>query len=110
MGLGAFAILRPGLGAMAVPVAVYVAVICAMMWRAAARVGSPGTPALAAALGLAGAVSFGASDTLIAFNRFASPIAGVRWPIMILYWLGQAGIAASAVLGCGMLRAQVKTR
>jgi len=109
-GLVAFAILRPGLGPMAVPVAVYVAVICTMMWRAAARVGSPGTPALAAALGLAGAVSFGASDTLIAFNRFAAPIPGVRWPIMILYWLGQAGIAASAVLGCGMLRAQVKTR
>ena len=38
------------------------------------------------------------------------PIPGVRWPIMILYWLGQSGIAASAVLGCGMLRAQVKTR
>ena len=58
-GLGAFAILRPGLGPMAVPVAVYVAVICTMMWRAAARVGSPGTPALAATLGLAGAVAFG---------------------------------------------------
>ena len=55
-------------------------------------------------------VAFGASDTLIAFNRFAAPIPGVRWPIMILYWLGQSGIAASAVLGCGMLRAQVKTR
>jgi len=109
-GLLAFAVLRPGLGPMAVPVAVYVAVICTMMWRAAARVGGPGTPALAAVLGLAGAVAFGASDTLIAFNRFAAPIPGVRWPIMILYWLGQSGIAASAVLGCGMLRAQVKTR
>jgi len=109
-GALAFGLLRPGLSAMALPVAVYVAVICAMMWRAAARVGSPGTPALAAALGLAGALAFGASDTLIAFNRFAAPIPGVRWPIMILYWLGQSGIAASAVLGCGMLRAQVKTR
>jgi hypothetical protein len=29
---------------------------------------------------------------------------------MILYWLGQWGIAASAVLGCGMLREKVKTR
>jgi uncharacterized membrane protein YhhN len=109
-GAGAFALLRPGLATMAVPVAVYVAVICAMMWRAAARVGSPGTPALAGKLGLAGAVAFGASDTLIAFNRFTAPIPGVRWPIMILYWLGQSGIAASAVLGCGILRQQVKTR
>lgn len=109
-GLGAFAILRPGLGPMAVPVAVYVAVICAMMWRAAARVGSPGTPALAALLGLAGAVAFGASDTLIAFDRFATPIPGARWAIMLLYWLGQTGLADSAVLGCGMLREKVKTR
>jgi alkenylglycerophosphocholine/alkenylglycerophosphoethanolamine hydrolase len=109
-GLGAFALLRPALGTMAVPVAVYVAVICSMMWRAAARVGGLGTPALAAALGLAGAVAFGASDTLIAFHRFAGPIPGARWPIMVLYWLGQAGIAASAVLGCGMLREKVNAR
>ena len=109
-GLGALALLRPGLGPMALPVALYVAVICAMMWRAAARVGSPGTPALAAALGLAGAVAFGASDTLIAFNRFAAPVSGARWPIMVLYWLGQSGIAASAVLGCGMLREKVNAR
>ena len=109
-GLGAFALLRPGLGPMAVPVAVYVAVICTMMWRAAARVGSPGSPALAALLGLAGAVAFGASDTLIAFNRFAEPIPGARWPIMIFYWLGQSGLAASAVLGCDILREKVKTR
>lgn len=109
-GAGAFALLHPGLGPMAVPVAVYVTVICAMMWRAAARVGSPGTPALAATLGVAGALAFGASDTLIAFNRFGNPIPGARWPIMVLYWLGQAGIAASAVLGCGMLREKVMTR
>jgi alkenylglycerophosphocholine hydrolase len=109
-GLLAFALLRPGLGAMALPVAVYVAVICTMMWRASARVGSPGTPAFAAALGLAGAVAFGASDTLIAVNRFAQPIPGARWPIMVLYWLGQSGIAASTVLGCGMLREQVNAR
>jgi hypothetical protein len=28
---------------------------------------------------------------------------------MVLYWLGQAGIASSAVLGCGILREQVTT-
>jgi uncharacterized membrane protein YhhN len=109
-GAGALALLRTGLGPMAVPVTVYVAVICTMMWRAAARVGSPGTPALAGLLGLGGALAFGVSDTLIAFDRFAEPIPGARWPIMTLYWLGQSGIAASAVLGCGMLREKVKTR
>lgn len=109
-GAAVFTALRPGLGAMAVPVAAYVAVICTMMWRAAARLERPGTPALAALLGLAGAVAFGASDTLIAFDRFSNPIPGARWPIMGLYWLGQWGIAASAVLACGMLREKVKPR
>ena len=109
-GLTAFWLLRPGLGPMAVPVGAYVAVICTMMWRAAARLGSPGTPALAALLGLAGAVAFGASDTLIAFDRFSAPIPGARWPIMALYWVGQCGIAASAVLACGMLRDKVRAR
>jgi uncharacterized membrane protein YhhN len=95
---------------MAVPVAAYMAVICTMMWRAAARVGSPRTPALPALLGLAGALSFGASDTLLAVSRFAVPFPGARWPVMVLYWLGQCGIAASAVAACAMLREQVSTR
>ena len=103
-GAGALVLLRPGLGSLAVPVAVYVAVIMIMLWRAAARVGSPKTPPLAALVGLAGAGAFGVSDTLIAFDRFDAPIAGVRLPIMLLYWLGQWGIAASAVLGCGNRR------
>jgi uncharacterized membrane protein YhhN len=109
-GVVAIATLRPGLGQMAIPVSAYVAVICFMMWRASARVGSPGTPALAAALGLAGAVVFGASDTLLAFDRFAAPVPGAGWSIMILYWLGLLGLAASAVAGCGMLPGQVRTR
>ena len=109
-GATAFALLRPGLGTMALPVGVYVAVICTMMWRAAARVGSTATPALAALLGLAGAIAFGASDTLIAFDRFAAPIPGSAWPIMLLYWLGQCGIASSAVAACGILPGQVRTR
>jgi hypothetical protein len=72
--------------------------------------GQPGRAGLAAAAGLGGAIAFGASDTLIAFDRFASPVPGARWPIMVLHWLGQAGIAASAVLGCGMLHEKVNAR
>jgi uncharacterized membrane protein YhhN len=109
-GAAAFFLLRPGLGTMAAPVTGYVVVISSMMWRAAARVGSPGTPALSAALGLAGALAFGASDTLIALDRFAAPIPGASGPIMALYWLGQCGLAASAVAACGMLPGQVRTR
>ena len=40
-----------------------------------------------------GAILFAASDTLIAFDRFHAPIVGVRYPIMLLYWAGQLGIA-----------------
>jgi alkenylglycerophosphocholine hydrolase len=84
--------MRPGLGEMVAPVTVYVLVIGAMMWRAAARVGD-GPAAMPAAIG---AVLFGLSDTLIGLDRFHAPIPGVRYPIGLLYWAGQALIAASA--------------
>jgi len=83
--------LWPGLGPMRVPVIVYAAVICTMMWRAAAMVGTPG-----GWTALAGAVLFAASDTLIAWDRFHRPIPGSRYPIMLLYWAGQLLIAMSA--------------
>jgi uncharacterized membrane protein YhhN len=84
---------------MALPVAVYVCVITLMMWRAAARVGSAHATVAAARAGALGAVAFGASDTLIAFDRFFEPLPAARVPIMVLYWLGQLGIAASIALG-----------
>jgi uncharacterized membrane protein YhhN len=96
---GAYGLLRPGLGAMAIPVGAYVCVITLMMWRAAARVGGARTPLGAARAGALGAVAFGASDTLIAFDRFLQPLPAARIPILVLYWLGQLGIAASMALG-----------
>jgi uncharacterized membrane protein YhhN len=88
----AFASIRPGLAQMAVPVVVYMLAIGTMMWRAAARWRDhPG-----AAAALAGAILFGLSDTLIALDRFRAPIPGARVAIILLYWTGQAGIAASA--------------
>jgi uncharacterized membrane protein YhhN len=108
-GAGALLLLWPGLGAMAVPVVAYVTVIATMMWRAAARVGGR-TPPRAAWIGLGGSMAFAASDTILAFDRFSSPIPGASWPIMVLYWLGQWGIAASAAAssrpGTGMLPAR----
>ncbi len=85
--------LWPALGSLALPVAFYVAAICAMMWRASARVGRR-EGALA---GLVGAVSFGFSDSLIAWDRFLTNIEGGFIPIMLFYWLGQAGIARAAL-------------
>ena len=88
---GTYAHLWSGFGSLWLPVGLYVLAITAMMWRAAARVPGPG-----AALGLAGAISFAASDSLIAFDRFHAPIGG-RLAIMVLYWLGQLGIAGSVL-------------
>jgi alkenylglycerophosphocholine/alkenylglycerophosphoethanolamine hydrolase len=90
--LGAFVWIRPGLGEMTVPVVVYMLAIGTMMWRAAARwADHPGATAA-----LAGAVLFGVSDTLIAIDRFRVPLPGAPYAIILLYWAGQAGIAASA--------------
>jgi uncharacterized membrane protein YhhN len=90
--LGAASLFWPGVGALAVPVAVYMSAIGAMMWRAAARV-DPGRAG--ALVGLVGAILFGSSDTLIALDRFRAPLAGVRYAIILLYWAGQTGIALS---------------
>jgi uncharacterized membrane protein YhhN len=90
--LAAFVWIRPGLGSMAVPVIVYMLAIGTMMWRAAARAGThPG-----AAAAVVGAVLFGVSDTMIAIDRFRAPFPRASYAIIVLYWAGQAGIAASA--------------
>jgi alkenylglycerophosphocholine hydrolase len=86
--------LAPGMGPLAAPVGGYAVAISAMMWRAAARV-RPGERA--GWIALAGALVFGLSDTLLALNRFHAPIAAAPYAIMLTYWAGQLGIAASAV-------------
>lgn len=91
----AFFTLAPGLGAMRLPVAIYTLAITVMGWRATALLGAPastGEPMRTAA----GAILFLLSDTLLAFNRFHEPIEGAGYGIILLYWAGQVGIAASA--------------
>lgn len=90
-----FAHLWPGLGGMALPVGAYCVAISAMLWRATARLNATAPDAHLRRLAAAGAIAFALSDTLIALDRFGEPIAHVGFPIMILYWLGQLGIAAS---------------
>ncbi len=82
------------MGGLAVPVGVYVVVICAMLWRMAARADGSTLTTLA----LVGAVSFAVSDSVIAVRKFNGDFTGAREIIMALYWLGQLGIAASAAL------------
>jgi alkenylglycerophosphocholine hydrolase len=76
-----------GLGALRGAVLAYMAAITAMMWRAAVVSGPTAW----------GAALFGLSDTLIALDRFGAPIPHVRYPIILLYWAGQTGIALGAL-------------
>jgi alkenylglycerophosphocholine/alkenylglycerophosphoethanolamine hydrolase len=95
-GAGMIAFLWPGLGDMRPAVLAYVIAICSMVWRAAARVGQSGVARPGEWAALAGAILFALSDTLIAFDRFHNPIPHAEIPIILLYWMGQAGIAWSA--------------
>lgn len=96
-GAAAYALLWPGLKGMALPVGIYILAISTMMWRAAARLGSRGTPTRGEWLALIGAILFALSDTLIGVVAFLNPLAWLTYPILILYWVGQAGIAYSAL-------------
>ena len=106
-GLVAFLILSPYLGDLLLPVAVYIIAIEAMMWRAAALAGAQDKSRDFELAALLGAISFGLSDTLLALNRFiwhdtltffninqAAPF--ISTLVIILYWLGQWGIAIAA--------------
>ncbi len=95
-GVTFFACLHRGLGALAVPVALYAAAISTMQWRAAACVGATARGRSAEWLGLGGALLFALSDSLIGLDRFHAPLAGARYAIILLYWAGQAGLALSA--------------
>jgi uncharacterized membrane protein YhhN len=100
-GVGAYAFLFPVLGGLVVPVGAYIVAICVMMWRAAACAGATGAPR-AERWALAGAVVFGLSDTVLALNRFYQPWPDAPYVIMVLYWAGQAGLAASARRATGI--------
>ena len=86
-----YGVLFPGMGEMAVPVAVYVTVIGTMLWRMAARV--DGRPA--ATLALVGAIVFAVSDSVIAIRKFGVDFALGKEIVMVTYYGGQALLAAS---------------
>ena len=91
-----FSWLSPQLGAMRLPVLLYVIVICAMLWRAAAQIGEDPTGALRPWLATIGAVLFALSDVMVAWTRFVDPDAALKLPLMLLYWLGQTAITGSS--------------
>lgn len=71
---------------LAVPVAVYILVISAMVVSAGAS---------GSALALAGAASFYASDALIAWNKFIAELPWGRVAIMVSYHLAQVALVVS---------------
>lgn len=106
-GVVALLMLNPYLGDLLLPVAVYIIAIVVMMWRAAALTGAQGKARDFELAAVLGAVAFGLSDTLLAFNRFiwhntltmfsiteAAPF--ISTLIMMLYWLAQWGLALAA--------------
>ncbi len=93
-GVAAFVPLLPNLGSMILPVAAYVVVIAAMMWRAFATAERDSLTWLAPI----GAVSFGLSDTVLAFARWDVPFPVPQEAVMPLYWLGLLLIALAALV------------
>ncbi|MWV13009.1 lysoplasmalogenase [Pseudomonas sp. R-28-1W-6] len=85
-----------GLGELLLPVALYSLAIGCMLWRALARLGMAGS-ARSSWLAAGGALLFVLSDSLIGLNRFVAPFEGARYAIILSYWLGQWGIAASVL-------------
>ncbi|WP_233604938.1 lysoplasmalogenase [Corallococcus sp. AB030] len=96
LAVGATVALWPGLGGMAPPVTAYVAVICTMGWRAAAMLSAPELPRHEQWLAFLGALLFSASDGLLSIRLFVTPLPGLGYAVMLLYWAAQLCIAASA--------------
>ena len=90
-------LMLPGAGTFTLPLVIYVIVIAAMIWRAAACALEAQDDALTRWGPLAGALLFGFSDTLIGIHRFAQPLPGAAFSIILTYWAGQTLFAATAI-------------
>lgn len=90
---GIVAALWRGLGALRVPVVVYVAAIITMAWLACVRWRAG--DAAGAALAALGALLFVVSDALLAVDRFRRPIPHGRVFVLGTYYIAQALIATS---------------
>lgn len=84
------------LGGMLIPVQMYILVITTMLWRAACRREVHTLPRFSVWAGLAGALLFVVSDSILAFKLFGTPIQLGGVAVMLTYWPGQLGIALSA--------------
>jgi uncharacterized membrane protein YhhN len=85
--------LSPGLGAMRVPVIVYIGVIVVMAWQALARCAV--VPGAGPPLAAAGALLFATSDAVLALARFRGPFPGSQAVVYGAYFTAQWLIALS---------------
>lgn len=93
-----FIYLHPYLGAMMLPVAIYVVAISLMVLSAINRAGFVSKGSLVLVLAV---ISFLLSDALLAIDKFVQPIPRASLWIMLSYMLAQFGIARSYWLAEG---------
>ena len=84
-GIAIFLFLKPSLGDMELPVAIYIFIITTMLWRSFVQ----RKTTKMAAWAFAGALFFIISDSLIAIYRFYEPFFLDRFYTMITYWVAQ---------------------
>jgi len=86
-----YALFFHNLGPLAVPVAVYIAAVCAM--ASLALLARPSSPLLPL-----GGLAFVASDAMIGFDRFVGAFAGSTYAIWCTYAVAQVSIAAGILI------------
>lgn len=89
-----YGLLKPGLGAMRVPVLVYITIISLMVQRALSTLFVSHFDRPAAWMVATGAVLFYLSDVILAYSRFVRPLKGLPFSL-ILYYAGQTLIGLS---------------
>jgi uncharacterized membrane protein YhhN len=99
-GVAVYRCLRPGLGRMKLPVALYTVVILGMALAALLRVSA--AAGLPFWLPLFGALCFIASDTLLAWQRFRGPILSGRTLVALTYIAAQTLIVLGYLLADGL--------
>ena len=79
------------------PVVIYGAVISVMLYAAMSTISNPAWTTRAAFFVSAGALLFVASDVILAWNKFVSPLKNGRVWNITLYHLGQIGLIAGMI-------------
>jgi alkenylglycerophosphocholine/alkenylglycerophosphoethanolamine hydrolase len=91
-------LIAKGKSELKIPVLIYSLVISSMVYSACMTLTRPGWPVSAAVAVCLGAVLFFASDSMLAWDRFITPLSHARLKVMMTYHLGQFGIILGAII------------